>query len=320
MSAWRADDTASEHWVASSTEPGLRLFLRAHGDNPARPPVLFVHGATHGSRLYDIPHPGASWLAATAAAGFAAYGIDLRGYGRSVWPGLETARGPIARASEVIHDIDDAMRWIAARHGVQQVALVGGSWGSVTTAIYAGAQGQGRVARLVLYAPIYAERNDTWIAELQDPTAPGTLNPALGPFRRVTAAQTGARWDAELPPGADWRDVSVFDRLMAATLADEPDGGASGSFRAPNGTLVDLWDCFNGRPLSTPAAISCPTLLIRGGADTTSTRSDALALLDRLGTPNRGYVEIAAGSHFLTAERSAPQVFALVNAFLGYID
>jgi hypothetical protein len=68
--SWRDHDTANSHWVASSDEPGLHLHLRAHGDEPSRPPVLMVHGATYASRLYDIPYPGASWLRATAEAGF----------------------------------------------------------------------------------------------------------------------------------------------------------------------------------------------------------------------------------------------------------
>jgi len=316
MNDWRDHDTAAAHWVQSSDVPDLRLFLRAHGDVPSRAPVLFVHGATHGSRLYDIPYPGASWLAATAAAGFAAYGVDLRGYGRSLLPRLEGACAPAARAAEVIHDIDDAMRWIAARHGVDQVALVGGSWGSVTTALYAGTLGDDLVKRLVLYAPIFAETNPGWISELQDPVKPGAIKPNLGAFRKISVEQTLARWDSELPPGCDWRDQEVVDALMAATLADEPDQGASGHFVAPNGTLVDLWECFNARRLYDPANIRCATLLIRGNADTTSTRSDALGLIDRLGSTERIYIEISKGTHFMTAERQAPQVFAHVAAFL----
>ncbi|MEM1315690.1 MAG: alpha/beta hydrolase, partial [Pseudomonadota bacterium] len=75
-------------------------------------------------------------------------------------------------------------------------------------------------------------------------------------------------------------------------------------------------EAFNGRPVYDPAAIRSPTLLIRGGADPTSTRTDALTLLDRLGASDRQYVEIAGGAHFVSAETRAPQVFSAVNAFL----
>ena len=73
----------------------------------------------------------------------------------------------------------------------------------------------------------------------------------------------------------------------------------------------------NGRPLYDPAPIRCPTLLIRGGADPTATRADALGLFDRLGATDRHYVEIAGGAHFVSAERRAPQAFAAVRAFLA---
>ncbi|MEO0363280.1 MAG: alpha/beta hydrolase, partial [Pseudomonadota bacterium] len=88
---WRDHDAARSHFVASSDEAGLRLHLRAHEDDPERAPALFVHGATYASRLYDIPHPGASWLRATADAGFAAYALDIRGYGLSRSTEMERA-------------------------------------------------------------------------------------------------------------------------------------------------------------------------------------------------------------------------------------
>jgi alpha-beta hydrolase superfamily lysophospholipase len=315
---WREHDTAVSHWVPSSHLEGLDLHLRAHGDVPSRPAVLFVHGATYASRLYDIPHPGASWLAATAQAGFAAYAIDIRGYGRSRHPALEEGRTPVARASEAIRDIDDAVRWISERHGSPGVRLVGGSWGSITSALYATSLGADRISRLVLYAPIFAERNPGWLELLADPGDAARLNPAFGPTRLVTEEATRARWDAEIPKGETWREERVFRALVDASLDDDPQaqGHTPPAFRAPNGTFVDLWEAFNGRPLYDPARLTCPVMLIRGGADPTSTRSDALALFDRLGASERSYVEIANGAHFVSAERRAPEVFRATSAFL----
>jgi pimeloyl-ACP methyl ester carboxylesterase len=315
---WVDHDSASSHFVASTDEPGLKLHLRAHEDDPERTPVLMVHGATYASRLYDIPHPGASWLRATADAGFAAYALDIRGYGRSRSEVMECATAPYAPASSAIRDIDDAVTWICARHGVETLRLIGGSWGSITTALYTATIGAARVARLVLYAPIYAERNEGWLELLADPDCPDRLNPAFGAARLVTEAETRTRWDAEIPQGADWRDEAVLQAMVRSSLADDPASTIQDprAFRAPNGTFLDLWEAFNGRPLYDPLAIRCPTLLIRGAADPTSTRSDALALFDRLGAADRQYVEIANGAHFVSAERRAPQLFDAVNCFL----
>jgi pimeloyl-ACP methyl ester carboxylesterase len=73
-------------FIDSTDLPGLRLHLRGRSDDPARPPVLMVHGATYASPLFDLGVPGRSWLAALAEAGFAAYALDVRGYGRSAMP------------------------------------------------------------------------------------------------------------------------------------------------------------------------------------------------------------------------------------------
>lgn len=315
--SWQEHDTAHSHFVASSDEPELRLHLRAHGDEPARKPVLFVHGATYASRLYDIPYPGASWLKATADAGLAAYALDVRGYGKSHTAAL-CGQAPYARATDAIRDIADAVDWITWRHGASSLALVGGSWGTITTALFTATIGRGRVDRLLLYAPIYAERNEGWLRFLADPNGGGGLNPTFRASRPVTEEDTRARWDAEFPEGADWREEPVFQALVQSSLSDDPASRdrTPPAFRAPNGTLLDLWEAFNARPVYTPEAIACPTLLIRGGADRTSTRSDALALLDKLSSKSKQYVEIANGAHFVSAERRAAQVFAQASGFL----
>lgn len=317
--SWRLFDTSASYFIPSSTEAGLELHVRVRGGDPDRPPVLFVHGATYASRLYDIPHPGASWLAACEAAGFAAYAIDIRGYGLSPSEAMGRSTRPYARADEAIRDIDDIVRWIASRHSTDRISLVGGSWGSVTTSLYVSTIGRDRIERLVLYAPIYAERNASWIKLLADPGNPERLNPALGACRLVTEAETRARWDEEIPSGQvdQWRDEKVFQALVNSSLADDREaGGPNAAFRAPNGTLVDLWSCFNGEPLYDPRHIECPTLLIRGSVDQTSTRSDTLRLFDGLGARVKRYVEIANGAHFVSAERNAWQVFDEVNLFL----
>ena len=324
---WRDRDDAADIWLSASGFDGLNLYMRAVApavsDGPfARRPVLFVHGATFASRLYDIPAKGASWLKACAAAGFPSYALDLRGYGKSRSPATDMLEAqsdrPYAAGRDVIADIDDAVTWLLEHHACAAVDLVGGSWGSITCALYAGALGRRKVRSLTLFAPIYAEHNAGWKKIIADPADPARANPALGAVRLVTEQQTRARWDEEIPPGGDWREERVFQALIQSTFDDDPRSldHRIPAFRAPNGTLLDLWEAFNARPVYDPAAITCPTLLVRGGADQTSTRSDALTLFDRVGATEKRYVEIANGAHFLMAERQAPQVFDTLNGFL----
>jgi pimeloyl-ACP methyl ester carboxylesterase len=316
----RAHNDAVSHFVKSTHETGLKLHVRVRGDGSGGKPVLFVHGATYASRLYDLPQPGASWLAATAAVGFTAYALDIRGYGLSRSLEMELAKKPYARATCAIKDIDDTVRWICDRHGTNDLCVVGGSWGSITSALYASTFGKPRVSRLVLYAPIFCERNEGWLSTLADPRRSDRMNPNWGAFRWIDEAGTRARWNANIPGGQvdDWRDEAVFRALVHSSFADDPlsETTSPRAFRAPNGTFVDLWEAFNGHTLYDPADLNSPLLLIRGSQDTTSTRKDALALFDRVGSVSCSYVEIANGSHFLNAERRAPEVFAAANAFL----
>ena len=233
--------------------------------------------------MFDIDASGVNWLRAAAAAGFAAYALVLRGYGRSGdanWRARAFAdgAGPACTGPEAIEDIGAAVDFITYRHG-RPTALVGWSWGSTTSARYVAGPGRYEVASLVLYAPIFAGRNEAWLAELADPETPGQRCP-LGPHRRITAEDMRRRWNAQLPPGGDdWREETVLQELARVSLHDDSTARTvtPPGFCAPNGTLVDLWEYFNGRPIYDPGKIDCPTLLVRGTQDPTSTRSDMLA-------------------------------------------
>lgn len=310
---WRSDDRSIHHSVTSSDEPGLSLTVRQRGKGP---PVLFVHGATFSGRIFDIPHPDLNWLQVIADEGFSAYALDIRGYGLSK-PDAFPEHGVYATGPQAIADISSVVDWIMARHGGAAVSLVGWSWGTLTTSRYVMTQGRGKIRSLCLYAPIYAEKNAGWIDMLADPADRFRLRP-LEPYRQVTLPDTRIRWDEQIPEGADWRSEAVLLALVEASCAD--DGSAEDtdppSFRVPNGTFVELWDCFNGRPIYDPAGIACPTILIRGSQDTTSTRSDALALFDALNCIDKDYVEIHGGTHFINAERRARPVFDAVTNFI----
>jgi len=303
------------HALPQPDEPGLLLHLRERrpGAGEARGAVLLVHGATFASALWDIPHPGASFLDALAGRGLAAYALDIRGYGRST--PAPAVGPPHATADAAVRDIDLAVDFIRRREGRERIALLGGSWGTVTAGLYAAGGAGAKLERLVLYAPLHSGHNAAWLAMIADPQDPRRPDPRLGPCRRVTEAQARARWDAEIPHADKtlWRDEAVFQALIRDSLAA---AGGGNSFPAPNGTLLDLFEIFNGRPLYDAALITVPTLLLRGAADPTSSRADALGLFDRLGSAVKRYVEIAHGAHFISAERNAWQVFDETALFL----
>jgi len=232
----------TSHFIPSSDEAELQLRVRSKGNSGA--PVLFVHGAGLASSSFDIPN--ASWMDSCVAAGKTAYALDVRGYGQSHSKVMQSASVPYARATDAIKDIDDAIGWISQRHKGVKPALVGVSWGSVTTGLYASGIGVEKVSCLNLIAPIFAERNQNWINLLADPTNQSALNPNFGAFRRTTAAGVRERWDEEIPDGSDWRDADTFKSLMASIMADDSE---SGNFDPPQFRAEPLLICGTALPV-----------------------------------------------------------------------
>lgn len=316
-----------EHRVQSSSDDSIELYVRERtpDDTNARDAaVLFVHGATYPGVTFDTPlADGPSWLERTAADGYHAFAMDVRGYGQSTrhaaMAAPATDNAPFARAETVIHDIDDVVDYIRARTGVDKVNLVGWSWGTVTTGMYTARHGD-KVERLVLYAPVYSDENEAWTAKLADPENPDQLAD-IGAYRTVTREQADERWasqiDADDPTA--WRDPAVFDDWYSAMLRMEPGEDAT-QIKAPNGVLVDVWEIFHERPVYDASKIDVPTLVIRGDDDPTSTDADARGLYGELASATKRYIVIGDGSHFACLEKHAPQLFAETALFLHGAD
>ena len=313
-------------YISNSRSSGLSLFMRSllPREEPSGRPVLFVHGATLASYLWDIDLAGHSMMEHMAREGRRTYAVDIRGYGGSDKPpemDREPGEGPpLVRGQEALEDIDQAVEFIRTTTGSEKVDLVGGSWGSITSGMYASGPGAGKVRRLVLYAPIFCTPNQDWLEMIADPESPERVNPNLGSFRWVTEEEVRRRWDKEIPLAAkdEWRPEQSFKAIVGEALKWDPRGAARNraAFRAPNGTLVDLFEAFSGRPLYRPEDIRIPTLLIRGADDPTSTDPDAKALFDKLGSQIKRYVVVGHGSHFIVAEKNRWQLFSETRNFL----
>src|SRR3954454_15634157 len=81
-----------EEMMVPSGDAGIDIYVR--NKRPAdmasfRPErtLLYVHGATYpSSTAFDLQLGGISWMDSTAARGYDAYLLDLRGYGKSSRP------------------------------------------------------------------------------------------------------------------------------------------------------------------------------------------------------------------------------------------
>jgi Alpha/beta hydrolase family len=83
------------------------------------PPMLLLHGATFGARLFDLPRAGYSLMAALASEGRAVYALDVRGFGTSLGGAAmaepPSRNPPFAGVDEAIEDIAAAVDVIMRR-------------------------------------------------------------------------------------------------------------------------------------------------------------------------------------------------------------
>jgi alpha-beta hydrolase superfamily lysophospholipase len=303
------------------------------------PPMLLLHGATFGARLFDLPRAGYSLMTALASKGRSVYALDIRGFGTSLGGAAmeepPSRNPPFAGVDEAIEDIAAAVDVIVRRQlppypppqagegqGGGALDLVGFSWGAVAAARYAGDNPE-KIVRLALYAPLYAQINATWLAHVAGSQDDGHLAKTLGAYRLVTRDGVIRRWDADLATAnpSVYREDGIPELVFETLAALDPRSSSRlpPAFRCPNGPLADIARIGEGQPLYDPAKLTMPTLLVRGDDDTTSTHSAAIRLLDEIASPQKRYCVVAPGSHFLCIERNRAKLYEHLNDFFAPI-
>jgi alpha-beta hydrolase superfamily lysophospholipase len=113
-----------------ATDDGLALYWQSWTP-PGEPEgvLLFVHGLAEHSGRYLNP------VRHFVARGWACYGFDYRGHGRS--PGQRVHVGSF---DEYLSDLGDGHRLVRIRHPELRVFIVGHSQGGLLTLLYAGTQ------------------------------------------------------------------------------------------------------------------------------------------------------------------------------------
>jgi pimeloyl-ACP methyl ester carboxylesterase len=307
-----------EEFMIPSPDQGVQLYVRNkhpagmssfRADNV----VLMVHGATYpGETAFDLPLDGFSWMDYLARNGYDTYMVDVRGYGKSTRPAemQQPARDnpPIADTATAARDCGAAVDFILQRRGIEQLDLLGWSWGTMITPLYTVAHND-KVHRLVLYAPL-------WMRE----KANADTSP-LGAYRTVTVAQAKSRMKVGIPAGKQALPDAWFDAWADATFATDPVGSQADPkyLRAPNGVVADgrkYWSG-GGKSVYDPADIRVPTLLVVAEWDNDTPTYMAHTLLPKLvnADPKR-LVIVGEGTHFLLIEKNRMQLFKQVQMFL----
>jgi pimeloyl-ACP methyl ester carboxylesterase len=280
-------------------DPGIELFVlevpRAP-KSPRRGAVVFVHGAgSGGSAIWDLQTRDYSMMRTLACEGFDTYAFDARGFGGSSLPKeMESApelHPPLVRAAEAARDLAKIVEHAQKRSKVEQVDLVAWSWGSDVSGLYAG-ENADEVRRLVLYAPVYDRR---WPER----------HKSSGAYRIEEKEKALSYFDATREEEDVYREhIELMFRFSKGP-----------SLKLPNGPYRDIYG--PEAPIWTAAKIRAEVLIIRGSEDRASLEEAVQHLLrDLTGAPERRYVLISGGHHFLMRERRYPQFQRVVTEFL----
>lgn len=309
-------DPREEHFRIPGPHAGLSLFLRYLPPERAAPPsgrvVLYVHGGTFPSAL-SIAHrfDGCSWRDELCAAGFHVWGLDFHGFGRLSDPYPEmrepaASHPPLGRAEGASRQIEEAVRFICAHHGVARLSLVAHSWGSIASGHFAGRCAE-LVDRLVFFGPIARRPRQDEPVRL-----PG--------WRLISLKDQWGRFTAEVPPG----EPSVlserhFAEWGEAYLAVDPESRnrSPAAVKTPCGAFQDIFDAWAGDLAYDPALIRAPVAIIRGEWDGMCTDEDARWLFDSLRqSPLRRDIRIGRATHLMHLEENRHALYRETEAFL----
>ncbi|TDV72651.1 alpha/beta hydrolase [Pseudomonas sp. LP_7_YM] len=279
--------------------------------------IVMMHGATYSSTsLYDTRIEGYSFLDYLAAAGFNVYAVDVRGYGESTRP-LEMGQPaadnpPLVRTETAIRDFGTAVEYAIRANDVEQVNIIGMSWGGTVTGAYT-VRNASKVRKLGLIAP-------QWLSDLPIPLDAGGQ---LHAHRVVNASAARTRWIGAAPE--EKRETLIpdggFEAWLENTVASEPDKTlrAEQSFVASNGPIADVREYWSaGKPLYEPAEIEVPLLLVLGEWDIDVPPEAGMKYFKRaVKAPFKRLVTLSEATHMLVLEKNREQAFRELSVFIA---
>ncbi|WP_184381387.1 alpha/beta hydrolase [Xanthomonas arboricola] len=257
---------------------------------PAQPrgTILLVHGRTWSAlpnfdlQVADEPRDARSVLAALAQAGYAAYAVDLRGYG-----GSARDRSGWNTPARAVADVDAVLSWVAHQHPqLPPPALLGYSNGARVALLIAQQHPQA-VSALVLYG--FPDDVDT---------APDTTPAPAQPLRaRTTAAAAGEDFIT-----ANAAPPSVRAAYVAQAVSADP--------------VRTDWRAMEQFAFQPEQVTTLPVLLLRGVDDPIATQADNAHLYARLRSEDRSWVTLPHADHVAHVEDTHAAWVDAVVSFL----
>jgi alpha-beta hydrolase superfamily lysophospholipase len=276
-----------ERYTVDADGHPLTVWSRSSRDPQAA--IVLVHGRTWSARTAFDFEPGRvslggsrSLLKSLAAAGCAAYAVDLRGYGATA----RDASGWLA-PRRAVADVEAVLAFAAQRHaGLPAPVLLGWSRGAKIAAL-AATRAQQPLSALVLYGLAF------------DPDAPPLHgDPSGAPLAAANTA--GSAREDFVSPGV--ASPALIEAFVSAALTADP-------------VRVDVC-CDEQFRAIRPESIEVPTLLIHGARDPLINPAAAAWFFARLASADRRWIVIGRGDHAAHLEDTAPAVAAGMAEFI----
>jgi pimeloyl-ACP methyl ester carboxylesterase len=225
----------------------------------------------------------------------------------------ESAEGrpPLGRAESASRQLEKAVRFVAAQHGVARISLIAHSWGSMAAGLFSGRRPE-LVERLVFFAPI----------ALGPP--PQSRAQRYGGWQLVSLQQQWERFIEDVPAGEPpVLSRRHFEDWGPRYLATDAESGTRSpqSVKVPCGPVQEISEAQAGRLAYDPGAIRAPVAILRGEWDHLVTDCHAHWLFNALrNSALKRDIKISRGTHLLHLEAGRYALYRETQAFLDGQD
>lgn len=252
--------------------------------------ILLVHGLTYSSHEFDVDYQDYSLVRFLCRNGYAVWRLDISGYGQSD----RVANGFDVNSEYASLDIAWAIDKIIEITGVENIDLLGWSWGTITAAL-AEQKRSSCIDKLVLYAPLMSGLGESEV------TSDYHLNDwenAASDFQR----DDNGEFDDDITDPVV-RDI-YCSNCWKYDKEDSPAGGRVDFFVDSSVELIDL------------SKIASPTLVICGDVDPYLNYSLVNNCLEKLPEDSK-LVVVPGASHCLFIEK--PYYHEFQKELIGFL-
>ncbi len=289
----------TEHWTKKGD---VNLFLwnkKVPGGSP-RGTVLFVHGSSMASQpTFDLQVEGRPFSSAMdwfVAQGYDTWTVDMEGYGRS-----DKHRDMTSNIADGADDLVAATDYIMRETAAEKFLVYGISSGALRAAAFAERHPE-RVARIALDAFVWTGEGSPTLQERAK---------KLEEFRAMKRRPIDKPFV-----------YSIFNRDHPGTAEDKvidafADAILSLDDSMPTGTYVDMCSRL---PLTDPAKLTMPVIVMRGEYDGIAGMDDLLNFFNRLPHPAKQFSVMQGISHASFQQKNYMMVYYILQSFFEQPD